>query len=251
MTGRYNEADIAFALAPKSGTLVDVGAHQGGSLRRFARAGWEVHAFEPDPANRAILERVAASWPRVHVDSRAITERDADEVQLFTSDVSSGISTLTPFHASHTPTTTIRTVRLDSYLVTAQTVTVLKTDAEGHDLPVLRTFPWDRLHPSVVICEFEDRKTIPLGYCYEDLARFLVARGYAVLVSEWWPVAHYGRRHRWRQIERFPTELADPAGWGNLIAVDPPLADHAVRIARRMSWPTRMLDAFRHVAARQ
>ena len=37
------------------GTMVDVGAHFGGSLAPFLHADWRVLAFEPDRMNRAAL----------------------------------------------------------------------------------------------------------------------------------------------------------------------------------------------------
>ena len=69
------------------------------------------------------------------------------------------------------------------------------------------------------MCEFEDSKTTPLGYSYHDMAGYLVDKGYAVQVSEWYPVLQYGGNHRWRRFEHYPCELADPRAWGNLIAV--------------------------------
>lgn len=83
---------------------------------------------------------------------------------------------------------------------------------------MLQGFPWERGQPAVIECEFEDTKTVPLGYTFHDLARFLVERGYTVYVSEWHPIIRYGIRHDWRALMRYPCELADPKGWGNLLA---------------------------------
>jgi hypothetical protein len=83
----------------------------------------------------------------------------------------------------------------------------------------LRGYPWDRSKPRVIVCEFEDAKTRPLGYDYHDLAGFLVARGYRLIVSEWRPIVRYGVQHRWRRFAEYPCELTESAAWGNLIAV--------------------------------
>lgn len=205
--------------------MVDVGAHYGSSLRPFAYDGWRIIAVEPDPQNRAILIRRFGRKPNVEVDERAITEHDGERVTLYTSPVSTGISALTPFHPSHQATSEIETVRLDTLLAGEERVTFVKTDTEGWDLPVLRTFPWTRLHPLAVMCEFEDRKTVPLGHDYHDLARYLEECGYVVFTSEWYPVVQYGKRHRWRSFRRYPVPLGDARGWGNLLAVAPPLLD--------------------------
>lgn len=223
--------------ATRHGVLVDVGAHHGSSLLPFATDGWRVHAFEPDPGNRAVLETRTRSFDQVTVDARAIGPRDGEVVTLFTSPVSSGISTTRPFDPSHRPTAEVTTVRLDTYLADVPEVTVLKTDAEGQDLPILETFPWDRLRPAAVVAEFEDRKTAgPVGYTFHDLATYLGNYGYTVLISEWYPVVRYGAKHRWRRIERYPTELADSAAWGNVVAIVPTLAS---RVIADTSWPAR------------
>ena len=210
---------------PRAGTMVDVGACWGSSLRPFVDRDWQIIAIEPDPANRAELERAYGIRANITIDPRAIGQHDGEAVSLYTSSVSFGISALAPFHPSHEATMTVETVRLDTLLEGVPEVTLLKTDTEGWDLPVLRTFPWDRLHPMAVVCEFEDRKTVPLGYTYHDLARFLSAQGYSVLVSEWHPVVEYGQQHRWRSLRPYPTELADPGAWGNLIATDSVIAN--------------------------
>jgi len=216
----FDEVTVLRPLLSTTGVLVDIGAHHGSTLQPFAEKGWRVIAVEPDPANRSVLEQRHGHRSNVTIDRRAIGEVDGESLALYTSDVSTGISALAPFHPTHRPTATVETVRLDTLLADVHEVTLLKTDTEGWDLPALRTFPWDRLHPTAVVCEFEDRKTSPLGYSFHDLARFLVERGYSVLVSEWYPVVEYGRRHRWRSLQPYPVELADRAAWGNLIATD-------------------------------
>lgn len=218
------------------GVMLDVGAHQGHSLQPFLERGWRAYALEPDPANRRIL---AARFASAVIDPRAVSETDAEKLALFTSDVSSGISTLSPFHASHEPTTTVETVRLDTYLREAgvDRVDFLKTDIEGFDLFALRTFPWQTHHPKAVVCEFEDRKTTLLGHTVHDTAEFLEKQGYAVVVSEWEPIVEYGSRHTWRRFARYPVALAGDS-WGNLIAVDPALLTVTERVgsqtARRL-----------------
>lgn len=233
-----DEIDVIHRAAGSTaaGVMVDVGAHVGGALLRFANDGWRVIAIEPDPANRASLMRRVRRYSNVTVDDRAVADVDGQEVPLYTSQVSTGISTLTPFHPSHAPTGTVKTVRLDTLLIGVDFVTVLKTDTEGHDLLVLQTFPWDRLHPSGIVAEFEDRKTRALGYDMRDMAEYLCDREYVVFVSEWYPIIEYGKRHRWRSLRKYPVALADPDGWGNLIAVPQELADQVERYA---SWQHR------------
>ena len=231
----FDEVAIVYEALRREGPglLVDVGAHFGSSLRRFADDGWRVIAIEPDPKNRAFLVERMQGRDNVTIDGRAIGERDGEVLALYTSDVSTGISALAPFHPSHRATSEVETVRLDTLLASEAHVTVLKTDLEGFDLPALRTFPWDRFHPRAVVCEFEDRKTTPLGYTYHDLGMYMVQRGYAVFVSEWFPVVEYGRRHRWRSLRAYPSELEDPAAWGNFIAVEEDLREAVSGVTSR------------------
>lgn len=229
----YDEVDVVRRLiARHPGVMIDVGAHHGTAHSAFLEAGWRVLALEPDPDNRAMLPEHLA----LTIDPRAVGERDGERLTLFTSPVSSGISSLAPFHESHVPTVEVSTVRLDSLQKSHEVphVSFLKVDTEGFDLPVLRTFGWEDDRPDVVVCEFEDRKTVPLGYTYRDLGEFLVDRGYAVLMSEWHPIEEYGRSHKWRRVAEFPAaSLLDESGWGNFIAVSPHLKQSATRAARR------------------
>jgi Methyltransferase FkbM domain len=156
---------------------------------------------------------------------------------LYTSAVSSAISGLLDSTASHVLSEFVPTVALAAYLEAQQLdrVGLLKVDTEGYDLPVLRGCDWHRAAPEVVICEFEDRKTARLGYGVADLAEFLIARDYRVLLSEWYPIERYGGNHRWRRLTPYPSRLGSADAWGNLIAIRDPDFDARFR-ARIRGW---------------
>lgn len=200
--------------------MFDVGAHQGSSLEPFARSGWSVHAFEPDPSNRIILQRAVQRWPDVRVVPSAVAD-ERGTLPLYTSAESSGISSLVPFHASHKALGEVPVITLADYAAEQQigSIDFLKIDVEGYEREVLAGLDWIR-RPTAIVAEFEDEKTVPRGYCWRDLATTLAGKGYRVLVSEWFPIEAYGSSHRWRRFEEFPSQLADPMAWGNLIAVD-------------------------------
>lgn len=226
----FDEVAIARrVLGSSPGVMVDVGAHVGGTALPFARAGWEVYAFEPDGVNRELLQDALSQFSNVTVVPAAVADRPGS-APLYRSDVSSGISALSAFHPSHRVVGRVDVVRLADYFEQEgiHHVDFLKVDTEGHDLFVLQGVPWSRVRPRVVLCEFEDRKTQPLGYGYTDLAEFLLARNYTVLVSEWHPIVEYGSEHQWRHLRRYPHRLEDPESWGNLLAVEPGM----VRAAR-------------------
>ena len=203
--------------------MIDVGAHHGGSLKPFIQRGWRVLAFEPDPTNRKkLLQQINQinGTPLVDVDPRAVSDRSGDTVAFYASKESSGISSLQPFTDGHEPVCNVTTTTLTEVCEQhgISHVDFLKIDAEGYDLPILKGVPWERMRPDVIECEFEDRKTIPLGYDFHQLAQFLVDKGYTVLVSEWHPIVRYGIQHDWRRFIPYPCHLAGPDSWGNLIA---------------------------------
>jgi FkbM family methyltransferase len=221
---RVDEVELVHRLlrdGPSGRVMIDVGAHKGAALEAFARDGWQVLAFEPDPDNRDELEEFCRGLGNVEIDRRAVSNREADELPWFRSDLSSGISSLEAFHESHEAAGSVEVTTLARALEQhkIEQVDFLKIDAEGTDLFVLQGYPWNWLKPSVVICEFEDEKTEALGYRFSDLADFLIAQGYEILVSEWYPIMRYGGSHRWRRFVPYPCALVSPHAWGNLIAV--------------------------------
>lgn len=216
-----DENALILTLFDKIGTMIDVGACHGAALEPFAAMGWEIFAFEPDPENRQILEVRTADRKNVTISPLAITEKDGETLTFYASDESYGISSLTAFTEGHRPVATVTTIRLDTFMAENNITTLdyLKIDAEGHDLFVLRSFPSGSVSPSVILCEFEDRKTLDLGYSMQDMGNHLVANGYEVFISEWAPIERYGISHTWRNFMPFPAKLEDKNAWGNLVAV--------------------------------
>jgi len=222
---KFDETDIVYQTikdTDKPKVMIDVGACTGASLEKFAKDGWCVYAFEPDSNNRAELIRLSNCFPSFTIDCRAVSNKNEKQCLFYTSSVSAGISGLSSFHPSHKESMRVDTVTLETFCgeknVTA--INFLKIDAEGFDFFVLQKVPWDSVRPEVILCEFEDRKTVPLGYTFHDMAAFLVDKAYHLLISEWYPIVEYGRRHRWRRFTSYPCELLDKNAFGNIFAVD-------------------------------
>ena len=218
----FDEVDLvykAFASSQRAGTMVDVGAHHGGSLGCFVADGWNVLAFEPDDCNRSILKIAHGHRRNLKIDDRAVADKCETGKAFFASDVSSGISGLSAFHDSHEKRQSVSVTTLADVLPACgiEQVDFLKIDTEGYDLYVLRGLNWGQVTPSIIVCEFEDRKTVPLGYRTDDLAVFLKGKGYQLLISEWSPIVEYGQTHKWRRFAPDTAALGENA-WGNLIA---------------------------------
>lgn len=204
--------------------LVDVGAHHGGSITSFCNDGWTVHAFEPDPNNRKrLVAAVQDDW-KLTINEEAVAEADGETVDFFTSSESTGVSGLSAFLDSHEKACQVQTVRLSTYIANNAIghVNYLKVDTEGHDLFVLRSFPWDSDAPDAIECEFEDNKTLDLGYSSDELAEFLIDKGYDVLVSEWHPIVRYGISHDFKTLRRYVPGTISGDSWGNFLAVRKP-----------------------------
>lgn len=203
------------------GVMIDVGAHFGTSAEPFCRDGWQVLAFEPDERNRANLRNRLSQYSNVTIDERALSNEPKESVTFYNSAQSTGISGLSAFDPSHSASgiVAVTTLALACEEQKIPDVDFLKIDTEGFDKFVLDGLPWEKFHPRVIVCEFEDRKTLPLGYSFHDLAGLLAARGYAIVVSEWMPIIRYGIKHSWSRFQDYPCELQSANAWGNLIAV--------------------------------
>ena len=124
-------------------TLIDVGAHEGewtaaarSGLARHARTG-EIHAFEPTPlAQRALMRRFAGE-PRVVLRELALSDRQGTR-PLYVAGELAGTNSLEDQGLG--AAIDVQVTTLDEYLRERhiERVTFLKSDAEGHDLAVLR-----------------------------------------------------------------------------------------------------------------
>jgi FkbM family methyltransferase len=224
-----------------SGVMIDVGAHQGGSFASFASAGWTIHAFEPDPRNQRALQAGWGSALNVHLNAVAVGIAEVEAVSFAVSS-NSFIGSLTSFDDSHKDTISVPLRTLKSYCDERglQHIDLLKVDAEGHDLDVLKGFPWECIQPRFVICEFEDRKQGTGKDGFKEMAQFLSKKGYSILVSEWDPVLSYHGPFCWKRFFIFPGDSPNPMGNGNLLAV------RSDRDFRRL----RLLAAFKTVTFR-
>lgn len=221
---RVDESEIVAGLANarrgREHVMLDIGAHVGSSADYFHRLGWTVYCLEPDAENRRKLTAKFGGEENVIIDARAVSDVKTSSAPFFSSPESSGISGLSAFHETHAETARVDVTTLadlvEEYEINR--IDFLKIDVEGFDLAVLRGAPWDKTRPSIVECEFEDQKTIPLGHTWRDIADFLRGKGYAVYVSEWLPVLRYGVAHDWRRVFAYGDQEVAPGAWGNILA---------------------------------
>lgn len=223
------------------GLMIDVGAHFGGTSFPFCHAGWRVFAFEPDSLNRAQLIKKVGGFSNIKIDTRALSNEEKESVTFYRSQQSTGISGLSAFHSSHTAADTVAVTTLAKVIEEngIKEIDFLKIDTEGFDKFVLEGLPWETHAPKVIVTEFEDFKTKPLGYDFDDFANYLVGKGYQVLVSEWSPIVAYGQQHTWSEFKIYPCQLNSERAWGNFIACKDPetfarIQAECERIKRRL-----------------
>lgn len=205
----------------KRGTMLDVGSMNGGAFVPFMLHKYTIHAFEPDPnpAKWEILNKYAER-KNVTLYNNAVSDKDDQVLEFYSSDESQGISSLSPFTSNHKPIAKVSTVTLNKFIKEQQLnkINYLKIDTEGYDLFVLKGFPWEKLKADVVLCEFENKKTVPLGYTFEDMGNYLLEQEYEVYFTEWAPIVKYGGNHKFLKLCHYPMKLSDENGWGNFIA---------------------------------
>lgn len=223
-----DETKIVFDLLKdriKKGTVIDVGAFDGGTVRKFVNIQWNSYAFEPNPERYQYIEKFIEKNPDkkkyLTLEKKCVNNIEEDNLIFYLSDQSKGISSLTNFHKTHFKANfTTSSIRLDNYIKSKNIkhVNFLKIDTEGHDYFVLQSYPWELDKPDVIECEFEDLKTVDkLNYSWKDMAEYLKDKGYYVIVSEWFPIVRYGITHKWRNFKEYPCELEDYKAWGNFI----------------------------------
>jgi len=209
----------------KKPILVDVGAHHGETLDPYISLKWKVIAFEPDTSNREFIQNKInldkEKYEELSLFPYAVSDRAEKSVSFYSASEATTISSLSPFHETHKVGDTVDVKTLTEVFCDEgiKDVTYLKIDTEGHDLFVLKGADWENFRPDLVMCEFEDNKTKPLGYDYFELGMYLVDNGYQVYLSEWEPIVKYGIRHKWVSINKFPCRISNKYGWGNFIAV--------------------------------
>ena len=175
--------------------VIDVGAHNGEVSEALVNAGYEVYAFEPNPAvYRKLLSRLG-SRAGFHPFPFAIGRTNGEMRLYLASDLSAAhvygdvtlLSSLTkhsmpddlPFRES-IPVSTRTLADLHHAATLPADIGLLKIDAEGFDLEVIHGMGEQR-YP-VVVAEFWDT-AIPFGksgllYTFEELVAEMKAYGY-------------------------------------------------------------------------
>jgi FkbM family methyltransferase len=202
------------------GIIFDVGSFRGTSIFHFKDKNWEKHCFEPNKDVFKLLESNTKEFKNIFLNNIALDELPNKEKNFYTSNVSLGISSLLNFDDSHYLKDSVQTTTIKNYveLNNILDIKVLKIDVEGFDLNVLKGNDWNLIKPEIILIEFEFNKTKLLNFSPNDLANYLIDKGYSIYISEWYPIIKYGTQHSLKAFYPYSGRKIDKKTWGNFIA---------------------------------
>ena len=236
-----DETNIIFEVFQQNYTdkpiMVDVGACKGDALIKFLKQNWTVHAFEPKGSNYNELVNNTAGY-QITINKRAVSNKPKEKTTFFSSNQNDGIGSLMQFSDSHdnSEKTTVTTLEIYCDEKNIREIDYLKVDTEGFDKLVLEGLNWSKICPRLIMCEYEDKKTIQLDYTKDDLINFLTDRGYRIIISVWKPIISYGGAHRWQQFVLSDFESISKDTWGNIIAINEDKLYHDfIKISKSLS----------------
>lgn len=166
---------LARQLKPED-TVLDIGAFHGeyALLARKANVDVKIFAFEPNPANFAMLEEKVAAQ-NITIEACAVGEQDGESSFLLNAATSRLIDSQS--HMQADSFVKVPVIALDSWIELKHiSPALIKIDTEGFETPILRgaqSILTGRIPPPVILCEIlstqagqDVMKVLPEGYMY-------------------------------------------------------------------------------------
>jgi FkbM family methyltransferase len=163
-------------------TIFDVGAHKGESAMKFERAfpGAAIHSFEPVSATFATLQAAVAGHANVHCHRLALSDT-AGTASIYLTAHSTTSSLVRPELTSGEESVPVTTVDQFAGANGIDRIDLLKVDAEGHDLDVLRgaarTLGEGRV--AFVLAEVGFSRSEPAHVLFDDVRDYLAGHRFA------------------------------------------------------------------------
>ncbi len=180
--GRDDCRDLQRSGAPIR-TILDVGANDGGSARKFIGAFPEatIHCFEPVRATYEELRRTVQAHPSIHCHQLALGAEEG-EATIYLTPHSSTSSLVRPDNARGEERVRVTTV--DRFVAEQGLgrIDLLKVDAEGFDLEVLKGAEETLTRGGVgfVLAEVAFHRDSARHVLFDEVRDFLVPKGFAV-----------------------------------------------------------------------
>ncbi|KAJ3347880.1 hypothetical protein HDU83_001706 [Entophlyctis luteolus] len=194
-TDAFFEADVRKSMLdiltssgrdPAVTVVLDIGANIGLHTVFLAKEGFQVHSFEPNKANFAVLEcnKFSNKFHNLHVNNFGLGESDAISCMTANPDNQGGIAVNSSNNCPSAQTILIK--RLDNYLRNNELSPFLvKIDIEGYELKAFRPAfeRWQKAPPSHILSEFSHDHMKRQGVSSADYLEFLWSLGYEVRVT--------------------------------------------------------------------
>ncbi|MEN2993036.1 MAG: FkbM family methyltransferase [Bacteroidia bacterium] len=192
------ESDLRFVarFLQEGDLFIDIGAHHGIYSLLAAlcvKPSGKVISFEPSPRERArLLRNIAVNNLEeiIHVEPYALADKKGEATLFLAPYYESGMNSLRPPNVttfSHSTPITVQTHTLDDYVRehSIQSIRLIKMDAEGAELSILRGSinVVTRIRP-VWLIEVATQRTLPWGYAAEEVIRFLETHGYQWYITQ-------------------------------------------------------------------
>jgi FkbM family methyltransferase len=180
--------DILKARGAKPAIVMDIGANRGQTSKRLSRgfSGAQVHCYEPNPASHAVLKENLARFSNAQAHLLAFgPQRQMGRFYLRAHHEESSFLNLEAAEAAGTESVDIEMRALDEYVAEKgwDAVNVLKINAEGYDLAVLRggrgLLDSGRIH--LIFTEMLFRSQYTGQGSYMDTLAFLTECGYSLV----------------------------------------------------------------------
>jgi FkbM family methyltransferase len=190
VTGIFSkpEADLYYKKIKEGFTVIDVGANMGIFTTLFARLVGKkgfVYAFEPEPANIALLKKNIAfnKYENVKVEEKAVSNK-AGKINLYICDGHNGGHRIRkPLNdARFKESIEIEAISIDNYFEGSDAkIDFVKIDVEGAEYLVLKGMERivDKFNPDI-LAEFLPEALFYSETSPEDYIGFFTSRGYAI-----------------------------------------------------------------------
>ena len=152
------------------GVMLDIGAESGYEAILFAKAGWNVISFEPDPnAASKFRKNVKSEGVDIELRTEAVSSKTGNTLFNINKTGNSSLS-------GHSNTKIeVNCIRLDDFCTERQIQPdFIKIDVEGNNFDVLRSYDFSYHKPRLFSVEYDSKdfdKMLPMmchhGYSYE------------------------------------------------------------------------------------
>lgn len=204
--------------------IINVGCKDAREMREiWCPIDAEIHAFEGNPAHQKALRELRNNFRNFTYHIMAVTPNPQDTVTFYVSEQFDGIGGLAQNHESCKPIT-VEAVTLSDYFKRNDInhVDHMLIDAEGADLDILISFPFDKLTLKTFTIEYHDQSLIEIFNFVQSLSLPYKVMVFRHLDKDGPSAA--GQPVHNKIVDRFDFDVVDSTllqdkevGWGNAV----------------------------------